>query len=255
MFHDRGMADWLSSSAGGGQRFNTTQWSLVAAAGADDENSGALQDLYRNYAQTIYAFIRRRGYGRQDAQDLTQDFFLHLQEKNTFSRADRLKGKFRTFLLGALEFFLAHANEKARAEKRGGNSTPVFLDDESAELRYQLADPGQTPEQVFDARWAATLIETTLERLKTESEAAGKGELFKQIHGFLLEGEESSYAEVAERSGLTLGAVRLAIHRLRARYRELLRAEIARTVVSSGDFDEEVRALRASLQSGYLRGT
>ncbi|MBV8213798.1 MAG: sigma-70 family RNA polymerase sigma factor, partial [Verrucomicrobia bacterium] len=159
------MADWLSSSAGGGLRFETTQWSLVVAAGADEENRGALQDLYRNYAQPVYAFIRRRGYSRQDSQDLTQDFFLHLLEKNTFSRADRLKGKFRTFLLGALEFFLAHANEKARAEKRGGNSTPVFLDDESAELRYQLADPGQTPEQIFDARWAAALIETTVDRL------------------------------------------------------------------------------------------
>jgi RNA polymerase sigma-70 factor (ECF subfamily) len=158
-------------------------------------------------------------------------------------------------LLGALEFFLAHAHERATAEKRGGNATLVFLDDETAEVRYQLADPGQTAEQVFDARWAATLIETTVDRLKAENEAAGKGELFNQIRGFLLEGEESSYAQVAERAGLTLGAVRLAIHRLRSRYRELLRAEIARTVVSSGDFDEEVRALRASLQSGYLRGT
>jgi RNA polymerase sigma factor (sigma-70 family) len=249
------MADWLSSSAGGGLRFETTQWSLVAAAAADEEKRPALQDLYRSYAQPIYAFIRRRGYSRQDAQDLTQDFFLHLLEKNTFTRADRLKGKFRSFLLGALEFFLAHASEKARAEKRGGNATLVFLDDESAEVRYQLADPGQTAEQVFDARWAATLIETTVDRLKAENEGAGKGELFNQIRGFLLEGEESSYAQVAERTGLTLGAVRLAIHRLRSRYRELLRAEIARTVVSSGDFDEEVRALRASLQSGYLRGT
>src|ERR1700683_4710535 len=249
------MADWLSSSAGGGLRFETTQWSLVAAAGADEEKRPALQDLYRSYAQPIYAFIRRRGYSRQDAQDLTKDFFLHLLERNTFSRADRLKGKFRSFLLGALEFFLAHAHERATAEKRGGNATLVFLDDETAEVRYQLADPGQTAEQVFDARWAATLIETTVDRLKAENEAAGKGDLFNKIRGFLLEGEESSYAQVAEGAGLTLGAVRLAIHRLRSRYRELLRAEIARTVGSSGDFDEEVRALRASLQSGYLRGT
>jgi DNA-directed RNA polymerase specialized sigma24 family protein len=249
------MADWLSSSAGGGLRFETTQWSLVAAAGADEEKRPALQDLYRSYAQPIYAFIRRRGYSRQDAQDLTQDFFLHLLEKNTFSRADRLKGKFRSFLLGALEFFLSHANERATAEKRGGHATLVFLDDENAEVRYQLADPGQTAEQLFDARWAATLIETTVDRLKAENEAAGKGELFNHIRGFLIEGEDSSYAEVAERTGLTLGAVRLAIHRLRSRYRELLRAEIARTVVSSDDFDEEVRALRASLQRGYVRGT
>jgi RNA polymerase sigma factor (sigma-70 family) len=249
------MADWLSSTAGRGLRFETTQWSLVAAAGADEQNRTAFQDLYRSYAQPVYAFIRRRGYSRQDAQDLTQDFFLHLLEKNTFSRAERLRGKFRTFLLGALEFFLAHAKERAQAEKRGGNAAMVFLDDENAEIRYQLADPGQSAEQLFDARWAATLIETTVDRLKAENEAAGKGELFNQIRGFLIEGEDSSYAQVAERTGLTLGAVRLSIHRLRARYRDLLRAEIARTVVSSGDFDEEVRALRASLQSGYLRGT
>jgi RNA polymerase sigma factor (sigma-70 family) len=248
------MADWLSSTAGGGLRFETTQWSLVAAAGADEQNRPAFQDLYRSYSQPIYAFIRRRGFGRQDAQDLTQDFFVHLLEKNTFSRADRLRGKFRTFLLGALEFFLAHAKERAQAEKRGGNASMVFLDDDDAEVRYQLADPGQSAEQIFDARWAATLIETTVDRLKKENETAGKGELFNQIRGFLLEGEESSYAQVAERTGLTLGAVRLAIHRLRARYRDLLRAEIARTVVSSADFDEEVRSLRASLQSGYLRG-
>lgn len=249
------MADWLSSSAGGGLRFETTQWSVVAAAGADEQSRSALQELYRSYSQPIYAFVRRRGYSRQDAQDLTQDFFLHLLEKNTFSRADRLRGKFRTFLLGALEYFLAHAKERAQAEKRGGQAILVFLDDEDAEVRYQLADPGQTAEQLFDSRWAATLIETTVDRLKAENEAAGKGELFDHIRGFLIEGEDSSYAEVAERTGLTLGAVRLAIHRLRSRYRELLRAEIARTVVSSGDFDEEVRALRASLQSGYLRGT
>jgi len=244
------MADWLSSSAGGNIRFDSTQWSLVAAAGADDQNRAAFEDLYRSYCYPVYAFIRRRGYSRQDAQDLTHDFFIHLLEKNTFSRADPLRGKFRTFLLGALEFFLAHANERARAEKRGGNATMIFLDDESAETRYQLIDPGLTAEQVFDARWAAALIEGTVTRLRTESEAAGKGELFNQIRGFLIEGEDSSYADVAERTGLTLAAVRAAIHRLRARYRDLLRSEISRTVASPDDFDDEIRALRAALLGG-----
>jgi RNA polymerase sigma factor (sigma-70 family) len=247
------MADWLSSSAGGSLRFDTTQWSLVSAAGAQNEqNRAAFEDLYRCYCHPVYAFIRRRGYARQDAQDLTQDFFLHLSEKNVFIRADPNRGKFRSFLLGALQFFLQHAEERARAEKRGGNSTMIFLDDETAEAKYQLVDSRQSAEQVFDARWAATLIQATIERLKSEMESAGKADLFDQIRGFLIEGEDSSYQEVAQRTGLTLGAVRLTIHRMRARYRELLRAEVARTVVSPGDFDQEIQALRASLQSVYL---
>src|SRR3984957_11066133 len=190
------MTGWLSSSVGGQVRFETTQWSLVSAASNEQEKLGALEGLYRSYCTPVYFFIRRRGYSREDAQDLTQDFFLHLLEKNAFSRADRLRGKFRTFLLGALEYFLAHAKERAQAEKRGGQAILVFLDDEDAEVRYQLADPGQTAEQLYDSRWAATLIETTVDRLKAENEAAGKGELFDHIRGFLIEGEDSSYAEV-----------------------------------------------------------
>lgn len=250
------MADWLSSSAGGNLRFDTTQWSLVSAAAAagNERSRAAFEDLYRAYSHAVYAFIRRRGYARQDAQDLTQDFFLHLLEKNAFVRADPNRGKFRSFLLGALEFFLQHADERARAEKRGGRAAMVFLDDETAEASYQLADPKQNAEQVYDARWAATLIRSTVDRLKTEMESQGKADLFEQIRGFLIEGEDRSYQEVAERTGLTLGAVRLTIHRMRVRYRELLRAEIARTVVSSADFDQEIQALRASLRSGYLPG-
>lgn len=249
------MADWLSSSASGDIRFDTTQWSLVARSGAQDqENRNAFESLYRSYSHPVYAFVRRRGYSRHEAQDLTQDFFLHLLEKNIPNRADPLRGKFRTFLLTALEFFLLHRYEKAASQKRGGDATMVFLDEETAETRYQLTDPGQTAEQIFDGRWAATLVQATIDRLKAEMEAAGKGELFNHIRGFLIEYPKSSYAETADAAGLTVANIKTAIHRLRIRYRDLLREEIARTVVSPADFDDEVRALRAALLSGYLRG-
>ena len=241
------MTSWLSSSVGGQLRFETTQWSLVSAASDEQQKLGALERLYRSYCTPVYFFIRRRGYSREDAQDLTQDFFLHLVEKNAFSRADPSRGKFRTFLLGALEFFLRHATERARSQRRGGQSTLVFVDAATAEAQYQLVDSALTAEQIFDARWAGTLIEGAVARLQTEMEQAGKRELFDHIWGFVADDEESSYLEVAQRAGLTMSAVKTAIHRLRSRYRALLRDEIARTVTSSADFDEEIRALRSSL--------
>lgn len=248
------MEHWLSSSASGSIRFDTTQWALVCRAGAEDgETRSAFESLYRSYSHPVYVFLRRRGYGTHEAQDLTQDFFLHLLQKNIPSRADPLRGKFRTFLLTALGFFILHKKEQAGAQKRGGDVTMVFLDEETAEERYQLMDPGQTAEQIFDARWAATLIQATIDRLKAEMQTAGKGELFSKIRGFLIEYPNSSYAEAAQATGLTLPAIKTAIHRLRVRYGDLLREEIARTVVSPADFDDEVRALRASLLSGYSR--
>jgi RNA polymerase sigma factor (sigma-70 family) len=239
------MTGWLSSSAGGQLRFETTQWSLVSAAAQEDERLGALESLYRSYCSPVYFFIRRRGYSRQDAQDLTQDFFVHLVEKNAFRRADRNRGKFRTFLLAALEFFLLDATKRERTERRGGQTVMVFLDDEAAETQYRLVDPGLSAEQIFDTRWVGTLIENALARLQAEMSAAGKEELFKQIWSFVAGGEDSSYAKVAERTGLSLAAAKAAIHRLRAQYREHLRAEIARTVTSFSDFDDEIRTLRS----------
>jgi hypothetical protein len=168
-------------------------------------------------------------------------------EKNAFSRADPYRGKFRKFLVGSLQFFLQYAAERARTEKRGGQAKIIFLDDQTAEAGYQLTDPGQTAEQIFDTRWVAALIEGALSRLQAEMEQSGKKKLFDQICGFLLEDEESSYVEVAQRTGLSISAVKAAIYRLRGRYRELLRAEVARTVMSSADFDDEIRAFRASL--------
>jgi RNA polymerase sigma factor (sigma-70 family) len=246
------MTGWLSSSAGGILRFETTQWSLVFAASEDGERRGALEDLYRSYCSPVYFFVRRRGYSRPDAQDLTQDFFVYLLQKNVFSRADPNRGKFRTFLLGTLEFFLSHASARARTEKRGGQADVVFLDDETAETHYQLADPGLTAEQIFDARWASTLVGNAVARLQAEMEKAGKRELFEQLWDFLA-GEESSYLEVSQRTGLSLAATKAAIHRVREHYRELLRTEIARTVSSFADLNDEIRSLRSSLMGRRSR--
>jgi len=245
-------ADRLSSTAGGNAHFETTQWGLVAAASAGDENGKiALESLYRSYCAPVYSFLRRRGFNRQDAQDLTQDFFLHLLEKDTLSRADPQKGKFRTFLLGALNFFIAHFHERAQAQKRGGGSRLIYLDDQTAEEAYQLADPGKTPEQIFEARWAATLMERTIVRLRSDMEAAGKSKLFDELKGFMIDGEDASYQELALRVGLSLGALKTTVHRLRGRYRDLLREEVTRTVGSPAEVDDEIRALSASLQSTY----
>jgi RNA polymerase sigma-70 factor (ECF subfamily) len=209
-----------------------------------------LAELYRLYCYPAYAFIRRRGYGRQDAQDLTQDFFVHLLEKSTLGRADPQRGRFRNFLLGTLEYFLANAAERASAAKRGGGCQWVFLDDDSAENDYQLAaaSEGLTAEKLFGARWAATLVQATLARLRDELESEGKGHVFEKLQGFLLGREEASYQEVANALGFSLGALKTTIHRMRGRFRALLREEVARTVATPAEVDEELRYLRAVLR-------
>jgi len=241
----------LDSTAGGRPNFVTTQWGLVVAASAEStlEARTALEELYRLYCYPVYAFVRRRGHGRQDAQDLTQDFFIHLLAKGTLGRADSRRGRFRSFLLGALDHFLAHAAERAHAGKRGGGCQWVFLDDDSAEDRYQLAAPeGMTAEKVFDARWAATIVEAAFTRLRLELESGGKGELFEALQGFLLGREDASYQHVADTLNLSLGALKTTIHRLRGRYRALLREEVARTLASPEGIDEELEYLRIALR-------
>ena len=240
----------LDSRAGGRPNFLTTQWGMLSAASAegDTEVRTALEEIYRLYCYPVYAFIRRRGYGRQDAQDLTQDFFVHLLEKRILGRADSQRGRFRNFLLGVLEHFLAHAAKRAGACKRGGDCQWVFLDDDAAEDRYQLAAPeGMTAEKLFETRWAATLVEATLRRLRGEFESEGKAYLFEALHSFLLGAEDASYQKVADSLNLKLGTLKTAIHRLRGRYRVLLREEVARTVAAPEEIDEELRSLRAAL--------
>jgi DNA-directed RNA polymerase specialized sigma24 family protein len=242
----------LDSTAGARSNFLTTRWGLVTAASAEGaaEARAALEELYRLYCYPVYAFIRRRGYGRQDAQDLTQDFFVHLLEKGTLGRADPQRGRFRNFLVGALGHFLANAAERASAAKRGGGCQWVFLDDGAAEDRYQLAAPeGLTAEKLFEAQWAGALVEATFTRLRCELESEGKGHLFEALQGFLPGREVPSYQQVADALNLSLGALKTAIHRLRGRYGALLREEVARTVAAPAEVDEELRYLRAALRS------
>ena len=193
-----------------------------------------MEALYGTYCYPIYAFIRRRGYARQDAQDLTQDFFVHLLEKGTLARADQQRGRFRSFLLGALNHFLAHAEERTRARKRGGDCQFIYLDDDAAENCYQLAaSEGMTAEKIFEARWVAALIEAALSRLRSEFQSQGEDRLFDALQPFLVGEEEASYQQVADTFWLTLGALKTKIHRMRTRYRELVRDEVARTVASA----------------------
>ena len=240
----------LDSTAGGRPNFATTRWGLVAAASTEGsaEARAALEELYRLYCYPVYAFIRRRGHGRQDAQDLTQDFFVHLLEKATLGRADSQRGRFRSFLLGALDHFLAHAAERARAGKRGGGCELVSLDDDAAENSYQLAAPeGMTAEKVFETRWAAAILEATFARLRGDLQSEGKGHLFETLQGFLTGEEDASYQQFADVLNLSLGALKTVIHRLRGRYRALLREEVARTVTKPEEVEEELRYLRAAL--------
>ncbi len=177
----------LDSTAGGRPKFLTTQWGLLVAASSEGaaEARAAMEEVYCLYCYPVYAFIRRRGHARCDAQDLTPDFFIHLLEKGILGQADPRRGRFRNFLLGSLDHFLAHAAERAGAGKRGGDCQWVWLDDDPAEERYQLAAPdGMTAEKLFEARWAAALVEATLVRLRCKMESEGKGNLFEALKGF-----------------------------------------------------------------------
>jgi RNA polymerase sigma-70 factor (ECF subfamily) len=230
--------------------FATTHWSVVLAArdggsGAD----GALESLCRIYWYPLYAFVRRRGYEAHDAQDLTQEFFARLLEKDFLRGVDRTKGKFRSFLLAALEHFLANEWRRANAIKRGRGLAFIPLNDETAEAQYlQLAVSGLSPEQLFEQQWATTLLEQAVIRLRDEFIAEGKGPLFEQQKVFLTgERQAGGYAELAVKLGSTEAALKMAVSRMRRRYGELLRGEIAHTVAGPEEVEEELRALFAAL--------
>jgi RNA polymerase sigma-70 factor (ECF subfamily) len=227
--------------------FGTTHWSVVVAAG--DSKSAhadeALEMLCRTYWYPLYAYVRRKGLSPEDAQDLTQEFFARLLEKKYLKLADRERGKFRGFLLTSLKHFLVNEWQKARAVKRGGGAVALPLDEELAERQY-LAEPSADlpPDQMFEKRWAITVLEQVLTRLRQESVAAGKGELFELLKDFLWGDKNlASQGEIGVPLGLSASAVKSAVHRLRLRYRELLRAEIAHTVARTADIDEELRYL------------
>jgi DNA-directed RNA polymerase specialized sigma24 family protein len=228
-------------------QFTATHWTVVLAArGAESSaQAQALEELCRTYWYPLYAYARRRGCKPEEAQDLTQEFFARLLEKQFLSAVDPAKGKFRSFLLAALEHLLAKEWRRENALKRGGGKIVLSLDAQEAETRYLLEPKDEmTPERIFERRWAITLLERTMARLRTECSAEGKGRLFELLKGALA-GEKcaSGYGAVAVELGMTEAAVKMAAHRLRQRYGELLREEIAPTVGTPEEVDEEIHYL------------
>ena len=203
----------------------------------------ALETLFRAYWYPLFAHLRSRGVSRPEAEDLLQGFFVHLVERQTLARADRLKGAFRSFLLGCLRNFLANHREQAAATKRGGGVAFIPLDFDAAEsaLQQHGPDPAADTERDFDRRWAWMLMQRALAQL--EADYRSRPEVYAQLKGFLTNPEDGSRAQVAQALGMSDGAIKVAIHRLRGRFRELLRAEIARTVSAPHEIDDELRHL------------
>jgi len=227
--------------------FATTHWTVVQAA-ADDaspEAAKALEQLCRLYWHPLYAYLRSTGHCPQDSEDLTQAFFVHLLEKHCLTRANRHRGRFRTFLLTSLHNFIVHEWERARAEKRGGGRSFIPWDEKSPETLYQLgAASNLPPDKVFEQRWALTLFQKALARLREECASKGKEQQFEVLKIFLTEQSgDGAYASAAAALGTTPGAVGMAVHRLRQRYGEFVREEIAHTVASPGEVQEELRYL------------
>src|SRR5262245_28568952 len=203
------------ASSGQQRFFATTNWSVVLAAGQNDspKASAALEQLCRTYWYPLYAYVRRKGYSADDAQDLTQEFFARLLARNYLSVADRNRGKFRSFLLGSLEHFLAREWTKAHAQKRGGGRLAFSLNETGAEDRYLLEPVHElTPEKIFERRWATTLLEQAMVQLRDECRSGNKGELLSKVE-CLLSGEksETSYAQVAADSNMGEGAIKIAV--------------------------------------------
>ena len=237
----------------GGSRFETTHWSLVLAAGHDSspDSNEALSTLCRTYWYPLYAYVRRRVKDVHEAEDLTQAFFAQLLAKRRLAVAQAGRGKFRSFLLASLKNFLDNEWDKARTQKRGGGRKLIPLDFQSGESRYKLEPADElTPERLYDKQWALTLLEQVLARLREEFVRAGKQRHFEHLKYFLTgEKAPTSYAQAADELGLSEGAVKVSVHRLRQRYRELLRVEIAQTVAEPGEVEDEINSLFTVLGS------
>jgi RNA polymerase sigma-70 factor (ECF subfamily) len=227
--------------------FATTHWTVVLSAGHTETTRGrdALAALCETYWYPLYAFVRRQGHSPHDAEDLTQGFFARLLESESLASVSREKGKFRTFLLVALKRFLANEWHRARSQKRGGAAFHLPLQGHTAETRY-IAEPVEhlTAEKLFERRWALTLLERVLAHLSHEFDAAEKKELFEKLKPYLMAQKgKISYAEAAIALGMNEGALKVAVHRLRRRFRELFRAEVAQTVARPEEIDDEIRHL------------
>jgi RNA polymerase sigma factor (sigma-70 family) len=230
-----------------GDIFATTHWTVVLAASrrADPQAKAALEELCRAYWFPLYAYVRRRGHPKEDAEDLTQAFFARFLEKDFLSGLDSERGRFRAFLLASLKHFLANEWDKSQRQKRGGGATHLSLDWHSADTQFQVAATNElTPDRAFDREWAMALLAKVIERLHAECVAEARERQFERLKMFLTAGKgEASYPEAARDLGMEETAVRVAVHRLRKRYRQLLRAEIASTLTHPEQVDEELQAL------------
>ena len=235
------------SSTTPGDIFATTHWTVVLAAGQrhTPQAESALEELCQTYWFPLYAYVRRRGHAKADAEDLVQAFFARLLEKNFLASLDADKGKFRAWLLAALKHFLANEWDRSQRQKRGAGVAHLSLDWQTADTKFQVAAANEpSPDQAFDREWALALLAKVIERLQQECVAEGKGKLFEQLKLFLMAGgADSAQSEVAKSLGMEEGAVRVAIHRLRKRYRALLREEIAQTLTDESQMEAELRAL------------
>jgi len=233
----------------GPSQFPSTRWTLVVAAGDPrrKEARSALVSLCENYWYPLYAYLRRRGYPADQAQDLTQGFFIRMLEGRYLDRADPEKGRFRSFLLSSLKFFVADEEDRDRAHKRGGGAL-VPLEFSSGEERYRR-EPAhdETPERIFERRWALSVLDRVVERLREEFVQHGRPEHFERLKIFLLGQSDAPYAALAREMNTSEGALKVAIHRLRKRYRELFRQEIADTVADPAEVESELRYLAAVL--------
>ena len=233
--------------------FTTTHWSVVISAGQAGafQASEALEKLCRTYWPPLYSFVRRHGYSPEDAQDLTQAFFAKLLEKNFWARADRQKGRFRSFLLTALRQFLADERDRARTAKRGGGATFISFDERTGEEHFLAGlDQKLSGEQQFDRQWASTVLEQARVKLRHECVASGRADLYERVN--LLGGQDEKsvpYAAMAQELGMSVSAIKTAVSRLRARYGELVRKEVANTVSNPGELEDEIRYLLAVMAS------
>jgi RNA polymerase sigma factor (sigma-70 family) len=244
-----------TSGAGHAGHFATTRWSLVVSAGdrGSPQSATALATLCETYWYPLYAFVRRRGRNADDAQDLVQAFFARLLEKNDLAAAERDRGRFRSFLLASLKHFLANEWDRQRAQKRGGGQQLLSIDFGTAEERYHVEPSHElTAEKVFERRWAMVLLANVLARLREEFVQGGKCDMFERLKVFLTGQQRAlTYGQLGAELTMSEGAVKVAVHRLRKRYRELLRKEIGQTLADPApeEVDQEIRDLFAAISS------
>ncbi|MEO7299677.1 MAG: sigma-70 family RNA polymerase sigma factor [Verrucomicrobiota bacterium] len=227
--------------------FVTTHWTAVLAAGRKHtpQSDQALEELCRSYWFPLYAYVRRRGHSKEDAEDLTQAFFARFLEKNYFEGVRAERGRFRAFLLASLKHFLANEWDKSQRQKRGGGAAHLSLDWQTADTQFQIASPNElSPDQAYDREWAVALLAKVIRRLEAECENDGRGEQFKYLKIFLsAEKGTIPYVDAAKSSGMEEGAMRVAVHRLRKRYRQLLADETAQTLADPAQANEEMKTL------------